>query len=716
MEASRLVARLKASAGAKSLRRGLLLHQKAISLGLQGDPAVCRGLVNLYLACDLPAPARLVFAAAGDPADITLWNALLAAHSRSRLHRDALLLFRRLRRSPLSRADGYSYPSVLKACAGLGREKEGRELHALVVKSGCTADAVVASSLVGMYAKCDLFGSAIRVFDEMPHRDVPSWNTVISCYYQDGQASKALEVFERMKSSGFEPDAVTFTTALSACARLPALETGRQIHEDLARRGVPVDGFIGAALVDMYGKCGHLESAREVFERIPGKGVVAWNSMIGAYAAAGGDSETPVALLERMESERVRPTETTLSNLLTACSRSSDLRRGRFLHGYLVRREVDADVFVQSSLIDLYFRCGRVGCAERVFEGISREEKTKKTVLWNVVISGHAMVGEFFKAVEAFRAMRSLEVRPDAVTFASVLPACSQLAALEQGREIHGAAVEAGLGSNEIVMSAVLDMYAKCGAVEEARRVFDGLPRRDLVCWTSMIAAYGSHGRAREAVELFREMESSEAVPPDRVSFLAVISACSHGGLVEEGCRLFDEMKKGHRIEPGVEHYSCLVDLLGRSGRVEEALELLQEMPAVKADAGILGSLFSACRLHRNLAVGDEVAGLLAGTDPDEHHSNLVILSNMYASAGRWEEVRRARGRMKERRLKKTPGCSWIEVDGRIHQFFVEDCSHPMAEGIYRCLATLMTHMGRSTLRTSQRATDPSKIESVHKD
>ncbi|CAA6655289.1 unnamed protein product [Spirodela intermedia] len=676
------------------LKPGLLLHQKAISLGLQGDPAVCKGLVNLYLACNLPVPARLVFAAAGDPADITLWNALLAGHSRSRLHRDTLLLFRRLRQSKLARADGYTFPSVLKACAGLGSDKEGRELHALVVKSGCAADAVVASSLVGMYAKCGLFDAAIRVFDEMPHRDVASWNTVISCYYQDGQASKTLELFERMKSSGFEPDAVTFTTALSACARLPAPETGRQIHEDLARRGVPVDDFVGTALVDMYGKCGRLESARDVFERIPAKGVVAWNSMIGAYAAAaGGDSETPVALLERMERERVRPTETTLSTLLTV-----------FLHGYLVRREVEADVFVQSSLIDLYFRCGRVGCAQRVFEGVSRVEKKKKTVLWNVVISGHAMAGEFFKAVEVFRAMRSLEVRPDAVTFASVLPACSQLAALEQGREIHDAAVEAGLGSNEIVMSAVLDMYAKCGAVEEARRVFDGLPARDLVSWTSMIAAYGSHGRAREAVELFREMESSEAAAPDRVCFLAVISACSHGGLVEEGCRLFDEMKKGHRIEPGVEHYSCLVDLLGRSGRVEEALELLQERPAMKADAGILGSLFSACRLHRNLAVGDEVAGLLAGTDPDEHHSNLVILSNMYASAGRWEEV------------EEDPGCSWIEIDGRVHQFFVEDCSHLMAEGIYRCLTTLMTHMGRSKLRMSQGRRDPNKIEFVHKD
>ncbi|KAF5185921.1 Pentatricopeptide repeat-containing protein [Thalictrum thalictroides] len=602
------------------------------------------------------------------------------------MYNEALHLFERLKFFPYLKPDNFTYPSVLKACGALGIAKEGKKVHTQVIKSGFDFDVVVISSVVGMYAKCNLFDLAICLFDEMPERDVPSWNTVMSCYYQGGKLEKALELFETMKSSGFEPDSVTFTTVFSACTRLSDLDRGKRIHEGLVGTGFEMDGYVSSALVDMYGKCGCLDMAKMVFEQIPRKSVVSWNSMICGYSLKG-DSYSCLQLFRRMNEERVRPTSTTLSSLLTACSRSAKLREGKFIHGYIIRNRIKSDIFIYSSLIDLYFKCGSVVSAEHIFK---RMPKTN-VVSWNVMISGYVTVGCYIEALSIFSDMKDGNVTPDAVTFTSVLPVCSQLAALEQGREIHYRIIENGLEYNEIVMGALLDMYAKCGAVDEARCVFDQLPERDFVSWTSMITAYGSHGQAIEALELFQKMVQSKA-KPDRVTFLAVISACSHAGLVDEGCHYFNVMTDKYGIRPTLEHYSCLIDLLGRAGRLSEAYGILQSNPTIHDDAGLLSTLLSACNMHKNLHLGEEIARLLMKKDPDDPAA-YIALSNLCASVGKWREVGKIRIKMKELGLKKNPGCSWTEVENRLHLFFVEDRSHPEVDIIYECLANFMRHV-----------------------
>lgn len=567
----------------------------------------------------------------------------------------------------------------------------GQLIHAHLLKSGFGPDVIVSTSLVGMYAGCGVFDCAAKVFDEMPEKDVASWNTVISCYYHDGQASKALELFERMVGCGFRPDSVTFTVALSACARVSDLERGRRIHEELAKGGFELDEFVGASLVDMYGKCGCVGTAREVFEKIPVKNVVTWNTMLGGFSLTG-DSSSCLELFARMIEEGVRVTSITISNLLLACTRSSDLRNGKFVHGYVLKHQLEVDVFVNGLLIDLYFKCGVVNYAESLF----RKMPNVNTITWNMMISGYAATGWYFKALGAFEEMKTYGVRPDSFTFSSVLSACAQLAALEQGKEIHKQIKEYGLERNEIVMCALLDMYAKCGAVDEAVSVFDELQVKDTISWTSMIMAYGSHGQATEALEIFNEMVRSE-VRPDGVAFLGVISACSHAGLVDEGRYYFNKMTKEHGIEPGLEHISCLLDLLGRSGRLKEAVGILKSVPRTKVDAGLLGSVFSACNLHGNMELGEELARFLIEMDPDDH-STYIVLSNMYASSGKWKEVRKVRSMIKDRGLKKNPGCSWIEIDREIHQFFVEDDAHRHIESIYECLESLLGTMEKDRL------------------
>ncbi|XP_019054228.1 PREDICTED: pentatricopeptide repeat-containing protein At5g27110 [Nelumbo nucifera] len=691
MDTKRILSMLKACTTSKSLKQGKLLHQKIILLGLQNNISLCKYLINLYFSCHLFEYARLVFQTVDNPLEISLWNGLIAAYTRYQLYSEALQLFQKLQFFPHLKPDNFTYPSVLKACSGLQSVEIGKKIHTHVIKTGFEFDVVVASSLVGMYAKCGLFDLAIQLFNEMPNRDVACWNTVVSCYYQNGQPEKALDLFEKMKSSGFQPDSVTFTTVLSACARLLDLESGKEIHREVKRTGFHLDGFISSALVDMYGKCGCLEMAREVFEQIPMKSVVSWNLMIAAYSLTG-DSHSCLELFRRMNEEGVKPTSTTLSSILIACSRLAKLHKGKFIHGYIIRNEIISDIFIYSSLVDLYFKCGSVISAEHVF----KEMPKTHVVSWNVMISGYVTIGYYFEALHIFYDMRVAGVKPDSVTFTSILPACSQLAALEQGKEIHKYVKENGFESDEKVMGALLDMYAKCGTVEEARQVFDRLPVRDFVSWTSMITAYGSHGQAFKALELFSKMQDSNA-KPDKVTFLAIMSACSHAGLIDEGCYFFNQMTASYGIKPTLEHYSCLIDLLGRAGRLREAYSIIQNTPSIQTNFDLLSTLFSACNMHDDLELGEKIARLLIEEDPNDP-STYVTLSNMYASIGKWNEVRKVRLKMKKLGLKKSPGCSWIEIDKTIHPFFVDDKSHPRADVLYVCLENLFKHMEKDEI------------------
>ncbi|KZV27377.1 pentatricopeptide repeat-containing protein-like [Dorcoceras hygrometricum] len=604
------------------------------------------------------------------------------------MYTEALTLYERLLLFPYLKPDSYTYPSVLKACGGLRRVDFGQRIHGDLKKSGLLSDVVISSSLIGVYAKCELFVAAVQLFDEMPERDLACWNNVISCYYQSGQSGKALEYFERMRNLGYKPDSVSFTTAISSCARLLNLEKGESIHEELLRSGVALDAYVSAALVDMYGKCGSLEKAREVFNEIPKKSLVTWNTMIGGYSQVG-DCFSCIKLLLRMNQEKFVPNSATLSSLVMSCAKSANLLHGKFIHGYILRKNVECDIFIWSSLVDLYFKCGCIMLTEKVFTMMPKTD----VVSWNVMISGYVSAGCYFEALGIYNNMREARISPDAITFTSTLSACSQVSALERGRDLHKCIIESKFDSNDMLMGAVLDMYAKCGAVEEALGVFNRLSRRDLVSWTSMIVAYGSHGRSFEALKLFEEMLQS-SIRPDRVAFLTVISACSHAGLVDKGRYFFDLMINDYGIQPTSAEYSCLIDLLGRAGRLHEAYRLLQNTPAMKEDVELLSTLFAACNLHGDINLGKKISSSLIEKDPGDI-STYVVLEKMYAATKNWNEAREIRLKMKELGSRKSPGSSWIEVDREVRSFLAEDHTFPGAESVFDCLSLIYSHMDK---------------------
>ncbi|KAL3841134.1 hypothetical protein ACJIZ3_025725 [Penstemon smallii] len=689
---TRLFSLLKLYSNTRSLRKVETIHQKVIAFGLQNNIALCKSLINLYISCQEYKSANSVFHSIGNPLDITLWNGLMAAYTKNYMFSEAISLFENLLQFPYLKPDSYTYPSALKACSGLRRVDYGEKIHTHLVKSGfLSSDVVIASSLISVYAKCGLFGSAVRLFDEMPERDLACWNNVISCYYQSGQYEKALEYFEGMRSAGFRPDSVSLTTAISLCGRLLDLERGRRIHEEVVRIGLVLDSYISSALVDMYGKCGCLEMAKEVFDGIENKSLVCWNSMIGGYSQIG-DSMSCIKLLAGMNEAKIWPSSATISSLLMACAKSAQLLHGKFVHGYIIRKNVGGDIFVESSLLDLYFKCGNVPLAEKVFKTMPKSN----VVAWNVMISGCVSTGKYFEALGTYDEMREKGIKPDSITITSALSACSQLAALERGKDFHKFIIENKLDSNEIVMGALLDMYAKCGAVEEAASVFDRLSTKDLVSWTSMIVAYGSHSRAFEALNLFDEMLQTR-IKPDRVTFLAVISSCSHAGLVDKGRYYFNLMVNEYGIQPTTAEYSCLIDLLGRAGRLDEAYKILHKSLYIKEGVELLSTLFAACNMHGELDLGEKIANLLIEKSPDDP-STYVVLEKIYASTKKWEDARKIRFKMKELGLKKNPGCSWIEIDKRIQSFLAEDKTFAEVESVYMCLFLLYGHMEKDEM------------------
>lgn len=334
-------------------------------------------------------------------------------------------------------------------------------------------------------------------------------------------------------------------------------------------------------------------------------------------------------------------------------------------------------MFVGSSLLDMYAKAGRIHEARGVFECLPERDVVSCTA----IISGYAQLGFDEEALELFRQLLREGMVPNYVTYASLLTALSGLAALDLGRQVHSHVLRFKVPSYVVLQNSFIDMYSKCGKLAYSRRVFDSMTERTVISWNAMIVGYSKHGMGREVIELFYLMKEENKVKPDSVTFLATLSGCSHGGMEDKGLEIFYEMTEDKDgIKPEMVHYGCVVDLLGRSGRVEEAFKFINKM-SFEPTAAIWGSLLGGCRVHSNVDIG-EFAGLRLLEIEPENAGNYVILSNLYASAGRWEEVGTIRELMKEKVVIKEPGRSWIEIDQILHTFHASDRSHPRREEV----------------------------------
>ncbi|XP_051122630.1 pentatricopeptide repeat-containing protein At1g11290, chloroplastic [Andrographis paniculata] len=631
-----------------------------------------------------------------------LYHTLLKGYAQQSNYDSALKFFNRMRHDGVAPVV-YNFSNLLRICADNSDVRRGKEIHTQLILNGLSDNLYAMSSVMNLYAKCGVILEAYKMFDRMPERDLVCWNTVIAGFAQNGMPWKAVELFTKMQGEGYSPDMVTVVSVLPALANIGNLRMGRSIHAYVVRRGLESYVNVATALLDMYAKCGLIGAARSVFDRMDSRTVVSWNSMIDGYAQIG-DSEEALVLFERMLDEGLKPTNVTVMGVLHACADLGDFRRGESIREVIDRLGLDSNVSVVNSLISMYNKCRRVDVAAELF----RKLKGKTLVSWNAMILGYAQNGRTVEAIDLFCEMQKYGMKRDSFTLVSVVTAVAELSVLRQAKWIHGVAIRTYLDKNVFVMTALIDMYAKCGAVCTARKLFDAMGERHVTTWNAMIDGYGTHGFGSEAVELFDEMCRGNVSPND-VTFVCIISACSHSGLVNEGRRFFAMMKDEYGIEPSMDHYGAVVDLLGRSGKLNDAWDFIQEMP-VEPGINVYGAMLGACKIHKNVDFGEKAADRLFELEPDDGGYH-VLLANIYAIASMWEKVAKVRKSMEKKGIQKTPGCSSVDTKNAMHTFYSGCTNHPQTKEIYAYLEELI-----DKIKAAGYVPDTSSIHDVEDD
>eukprot|EP01018_Ginkgo_biloba_P025976 Gb_06693 [translate_table: standard] len=677
------VAALKACGHLGALKLGKSMHGNMIKTEFELNVFVMTSLIDMYTKCGSVEDARHVFDKMSRR-NVVSWTAMIAGYAQNGYSSEALSLFHQMAIANVP-LDSVTLVSALLACAHVGALQQGRWIHDYIIRSGFELDVFVQNSLINMYVKCDCIDVASQLFKKMSRRDVVSWNVMIGGYAQNGLTNEAFSLFHQMRLKDVTPDSTTMSSLLSICALLRALRQGKCIHNYIIRYGFESDVFNGVALIDMYAKCGATEDAHQCFDLMPRRDVVSWNALIAGYSQNGHANEV-LTLFHRMQLAGTMPNAVTVVSVLPACAQLGDLQQGKWIHDYIIRSRFESDSFVMTTLIDMYAKCGSIHIARQLFDRMC----TRNVVSWTAMITGYAQNGHANEALTLFNQMQLAGVKPNSVTMVSVLSACAHLGALEQGKWFHNYIIRRGFESDAFVVTALIDMYAKCGRIVIARQLFDNMSEENVFSWSAMIAGYGIHGHVHDALALFNQMQHL-GINPNDITFISVLSACRHAGLVDEGWKCFECMTQKYGITPRAEHYACMVDLLGRSGHLHEAQDFISKMP-LPPDAGVWGALLGACRIHCDIELGQHVAEHLFELDP-ENAGHYVLLSNIYAAAGRWDNVAKVRTMMKSRGLKKTPGRSFIEVNNKVHEFVVGDRSHPQSEKIYEMLEALAGQM-----------------------
>ncbi|XVE51268.1 hypothetical protein DITRI_Ditri02bG0026400 [Diplodiscus trichospermus] len=495
-------------------------------------------------------------------------------------------------------------------------------------------------------------------FEELPLRDIYSLNSQLAWYVRNGDIQATWTLFCHMHFSCCDLDAYTFTPVLSACSALPGTKHGKQVHGLMIKTGADAGTVAKTALMNMYSKHGCLDDSVRAFEAIDLKDVVTWNALISSFSRHGLDKKA-LDVFATMRRERVLLSEFTLCSVLKACSSLKAFEQGKQIHGLVVAFGLDL-VILSTALIDFYSELKCIGEALKVFSSLNN---VMDTVMCNSLIGG-CIKNRKYK--EAFSIMSKMS--PNVVSVTSALAACSENSDLWIGKQIHCVALRFGFSDDTQLCNVILDMYAKCGKILNARSLFDGISHKSVVSWTSMIDAYGNHGHGLEALELFKLMEvKGNGVLPNSVTFLAVLSACGHSGLVEEGRKCFNLMREKYSLDLHQEHYACFIDVLGRAGLIDEAWCLFDGMikNGTRPTAAIWIALLNACSLNQDIARGEFAAEQLLELEPDKP-GNYVLLSNLYATAGRWDAVDNLRDIMRKKGLTKEAGRSRVTNERHI--------------------------------------------------
>ncbi|XP_057791857.1 pentatricopeptide repeat-containing protein At2g03880, mitochondrial-like isoform X2 [Salvia miltiorrhiza] len=670
---------LKGCSLSSDLGFGKQVHAEVVKIGVLSDAYIGSSLIDLYSKCGEMEYADDIFCMMPEK-NAFLWSALLNGYAQMGNGEAVLRLFLRMT-EPELRFSNFTLSIVLKGIASSGALRAGQAIHSMVIKIGGELDDFVTCSLVNLYSKCGVADDALKVFRKINNPDIVAWSSIISVLDHQGLKEEAAKLFQLMRESGVRPNQFTLSSLASAATDIGDLSYGRSIHGCAYKYGLESDDLLSNALISMYMKLGSILEGYRIFDRMTNRDVISWNALLSGFHD-DGTSDEGTRIFRQMLADGFRPNMYTYVSTLRSCSSLLNVEVGRQVHAHIIKDKFDTDDYVGTALIDMYAKCGRMEHVEAIFNTLDE----KDVFTWTVMISGFSQTNQGEKAVHCFNEMRREGVVPNEFTVASCLRGCSGLASLEGGRQLHSLAVKAGLSTDIFVSSALVDMYGKCGYIDDAEILFGGMKLRDTVMWNTMICGYSQHGEGDKALQAFSKMMNDRLLP-DGITFLGILSACSHMGLVEEGKKYFHSMSESYGISPSIEHYACLIDVLGRAGRFDEVECLIEDME-LTPNALIWENVLGACRLHGNVELGEKAAEKLFQMDP-ETDSNYVLLSNLYAAKGRWDDASKIRASMSSKGVKKEPGCSWVEVDAQVHVFLSQDASHPRLSDIHQKLGEL---------------------------
>ncbi|XP_047332922.1 pentatricopeptide repeat-containing protein At5g27110-like isoform X2 [Impatiens glandulifera] len=661
-----VVALLMACGDIGELRIGKEIHGYCLRYGIfDCSSHVGSALIGFYLRFD-HSFARLVFDMMDlNSRNVVCWNSMLSAYSDCCDYSRVIDLFVEMIGNGMD-FDLVTVLIVIQACAEIGCLELGEQVHTLAVKRDFIDDSFLLNALVNLYGKNGRFDSSCYLFDSTPIKDVVLWNSILSVHVNNSRLHEAMDLFFRMRFEGFKVNNTTLLILLS-CVR--NLKLGQSLHALIIKNELDsTNSSVGNMLITMYEEMNRVDDAMKVFNNLPNPDLISWNLSIMALARAGV-RDRAFQVFGQMERIKSKPNSHTMIALLAACDSESD---------NLLRTE-------------MYMNCKDYSTGIYLFETYLHRD----VISWNSFMSSCVNNDLNDQVVELLHRM-ILEVEPNNVTFINILTSCINMGNLHHGRCVHAYALrrEYHLDFDLSLANAFIAMYARCGKIHYAEKVFFRMPKRNVISWNALIDAYGMHGRGHEAMLTFSEMMEF-GFRPNSVTFVSILSSCSHSGLTNEGLRLFHSMKRDFFVEPELSHYGCIVDLLGRSSCLNEAWEFINTMP-ISPDASIWRALLSACRVQLETRLAEKVFERLIELEP-RNGGNYVLMSNMYAASGLWSEVRKVRLLMVQNGLKKPPGKSWIAVKGEVHCFRAGDKSHAHSDVIYsnlRCLLSSIKEMG----------------------
>ncbi|XP_027125267.1 pentatricopeptide repeat-containing protein At1g15510, chloroplastic-like [Coffea arabica] len=678
----------------RALNEGGVIYEHILSFRSQLSLRLGNALLSMFVKLGNLSDAWYVFGKMEDR-DVFSWNVLIGGYAKNGYFDEALDLYHKMLWAGY-RPDVFTFPCVLRTCGGMGDWSRGREIHVHVIRFGFISDVDVVNALITMYVKCHDLGSARMVFDGMLWRDRISWNAMISGYFENGECFEGLRLFFLMREYCINPDLMTMTSVISASEVLGDERFGRALHGYVVKTEFGVDVAVDNTLIQMYSSVGKWEEAEKVFSRIELKDVVSWTAMISAYES-NSLPEKAVETYKTMELHGIMPDEITIASVLSACTSLSLFDMGVRLHELAKTTGLVSYVIVANTLIDFYSKCKCIDKALEIFHQIS----DKNVISWTSIILGLRINNRSFEALIFFRQMK-LSVNPNDVTLISVLGACARIGALMCAKEIHSHVLRNGLAFEGFLPNALLDMYVRCGRMAPALNQFR-IQRQDVAAWNILLTGYAQRGQGTQAMELFDRMVQSK-VEPDEITFISLLCACSRSGMVSEGLTYFQSMRDAYCIAPNLKHYACVVDLLGRAGKVNDALDFIHKIP-IKADAAIWGALLNSCRIHRQVDVGELAARHIVEMDK-ESVGYYMLLCNFYSECGKWDDVAHLRRMMREKGITVDPGCSWVEVKGKVHAFLSGHDFHPQIKELNAVLEGFYVKMRAEGLTEPQSSSE----------